>query len=117
MKSATVKIGVTVLLLAALTGCASNFGNASIADDSKVSSIQVGKSTTKDVQATLGKPNFVSPEANGEQLWTYQHVQVDGKAYIPIVGLLGNNTHERNLVIRFGKNGVVKAVGSGESNM
>ncbi|MDH0342097.1 outer membrane protein assembly factor BamE domain-containing protein [Chromobacterium haemolyticum] len=106
-----------VLIAASLGGCATNYGNASITDDKKVSAIQIGKSTTKDVQSTLGKPSYVSTEEGGEQVWLYQNVNVSGKAMIPFVALFGGTMKENNMSIRFNRKGVVKAVGNGEKVM
>lgn len=111
------QILTVILLAAALGGCASNYGNSSITDEKKVSSIQIGKSTTKDVQTTLGKPSYVSTEEGGEQVWLYQNVNVKGTALIPFVALFGGTMKENNLSIRFNRKGVVKAVGNGEKVM
>ncbi|KAG0183154.1 hypothetical protein DFQ28_001738, partial [Apophysomyces sp. BC1034] len=97
-----------------LAGCASNYGNTSITDEKKVASVQVGKSTTKDVEAILGKPSFVNTEEGGEQIWMYQNVNVKGIAMIPFASLFGGTMKENNMSIRFNKKGVVKAVGNGE---
>jgi len=116
-KSFGTKFLFALLVVAAMTGCASNYGNSAITDQSKVSAVQVGKSTTKDVEALLGKPNYVNTEEGGEQVWMYQNVNVKGSALIPFVSLFGGTMKENNMQIRFNKKGIVKAVGNGEKVM
>lgn len=98
-------------------GCATNYGNTAITDDKKMSSIQIGKSTTKDVESTLGKPGYVELAESGEQVWTYQNINVKGTAMIPFAAMFGGTMKEKNFVVRFTKKGIVKSVGSGENQM
>ncbi len=111
------KLLLMLAVAAMVGGCATNYGNSSITDESKVSSIQAGKSTTKDVERTLGKPSYVELAESGEQIWTYQNVNVKGTAMIPFAALFGGTMKENNFTIRFSKKGIVKSVGSGEKVM
>ncbi|MCM3609158.1 outer membrane protein assembly factor BamE [Cupriavidus pauculus] len=117
MKRSIVNAVAVLLAVTALAGCASNYGNSSITDEKKVASVQVGKSTTRDVEAILGKPSFVNTEEGGEQVWLYQNVNVNGTAFIPFASLFGSTMKENNMSIRFNKKGVVKALGNGEKVM
>lgn len=105
----------TATVLIFVTGCVS--GADSIADESKVSKIQVGKTTSKDVEALLGKPGSVELSEGGEQVWTYQRVQTSPLAAIPFFNMMGNSMAENNLTIRFSKRGVVKALARGENRL
>ncbi len=116
MKKAIASLCLGLAVLSA-GGCATNYGNASINDESKVSAIQVGKSTTKDVERDLGKPTHVEFADNGDQVWYYENVNVKGTAMIPFASLFGGTMKENNMTIRFTKKGVVKAMGSGERQM
>lgn len=108
---------VVVMVAASLTlgGCVT--GNASITDEQKVSSIQIGKSTMQDVERTLGKPGDVALDRGGEQVWTYQTVKTNAVAFIPFANLMGKSEEEHNLTVRFNKRGVVTAMGRGQHNM
>jgi len=106
---------VTATVLISVTGCVS--GAASIADESKVSKIQIGKTTSKDVEVLLGKPSSVELGESGEQIWTYQRIQTSPLAAIPFFNMMGNSMAENNLTIRFNKRGVVKALARGENRL
>ncbi|RQS66336.1 outer membrane protein assembly factor BamE [Burkholderia sp. Bp8963] len=80
----------------------------------KISSIRVGKSTTQDVERTLGRPGDVQLEEGGAQVWTYQTVNPSVLAFIPVANLLGKSMQEDNLTVRFNKKGVVTALGRGQ---
>ena len=98
-----------------LVGCVT--GNASITDEQKISSIQIGKSTMQDVERAFGKPGDVELQQGGEQVWTYQTVKMNAVAFIPIANMLGKSEEEHNLTVRFNKKGVVTAMGRGQHNM
>lgn len=117
MRINTKSLLCAVAVVASLSGCASNYGNSSITDQDKVSQVQIGKSTTKDVETLLGKPSYVNTEEGGEQVWMYQNVNVKGSALIPFAALFGGTMKENNMQIRFNKKGVVKAIGNGEKVM
>ena len=106
----TGNIILAVLVAVGLSGCAQSSGNANINDSAKVASIQVGKSTKDDVRQVLGAPQYDEPDSNGDSVWTYQHIKTDAN---PFGVLLGGSIEEKNLVIRFGADGVVKGVGKG----
>lgn len=108
---------VACLGLSLLGGCATNYGNPSIADEKKVAAIEVGKSTTKDVETLLGKPSYVQTEEGGEQVWTYQNVNLKGAAFVPFAAMFGSTMSEKNLSVRFTKKGVVKATGAGQKQL
>jgi len=108
---------VACLGLSLLGGCATNYGNPSIADEKKVAAIEVGKSTTKDVEALLGKPSYVQTEEGGEQVWMYQNVNLKGSAFVPFAAMFGSTMSEKNLSVRFTKKGVVKATGAGQKQL
>ncbi len=101
-----------VVASALMTGCAT--GTQAIADQDKVAQIQPGKTTSKQVEALLGKPGDVALEAGGEKVWTYQRVEQSWKAFVPGLNVTNGAMREQNLVIRFDRNSVVKAVGAGE---
>lgn len=105
------------VLAVVLAGCAQNYGNSAIKDSQKVESIQVGKTTIKEVEAMFGRPSHVETESNGEQVWMYQNVNVSGTAMIPFAAMFTKTMKEDNVSVRFSKNGVVKMVGRGESTM
>lgn len=113
------KIVASLLVAAAaglvLGGCAT--GSTSITDEQKISSIRVGKSTTQDVERTLGKPGEVQLEESGAQVWTYQTVKTNAIAFVPIANMLGKSMQEDNLTVRFNKKGVVTALGRGQHRM
>ncbi|RDU99874.1 outer membrane protein assembly factor BamE domain-containing protein [Trinickia dinghuensis] len=98
-----------------LAGCVT--GNASITDEQKVSSIQIGRSTTHDVENILGKPGDVELQQGGEQVWTYQTVKTNAVAFIPFANMMGKSEQENNLTVRFNSKGVVTAMGRGQHNM
>lgn len=64
--------------------------------ESKVSKIQIGKTTQKEIQKMFGPPWRVGIE-DGSPTWTY------GKYYYSVFG----NTSTKDLVIRFNDAGVV----------
>lgn len=117
MKRITVCMFVAAVASATLTlgGCAT--GSTSITDEQKVSSIQIGKSTTRDVEQILGKPGDVQLAENGEQVWTYQTVKTNAVAFIPFANMMGNSMKEDNLTVRFNSKGIVKAMGRGQHKM
>ena len=98
-----------------LDGCTT--GSTAINDEQKVSSIQIGKSTTADVERLFGKPGGVQLDESGEQVWTYQSVKTNATAFIPFLNMTGDAIHENNISVRFNKKGVVKALGRGEHKM
>lgn len=108
-------IAVVASTTLTLSGCAT--GSTSITDEQKVSSIQIGKSTTRDVEQILGKPGNVELEENGEQVWTYQTVKTNATAFIPFANMTGHSMKEDNLTLRFNSKGVVKAMGRGQHDM
>ncbi len=96
------------MLALALTGCA--IGNAEITDKNKVSQIQEGKTTKKEVQALLGEPDSVFRD-NGEEIWTYNHAKTSAKAYIPIIGTMFKDKFTaNNLTIKFDRRGIVVGI-------
>ncbi|MBN3792085.1 outer membrane protein assembly factor BamE [Burkholderia sp. Ac-20353] len=115
MKKIIASALVAVAAGMALGGCAT--GSTSITDEQKISSIRVGKSTTQDVERTLGKPGDVQLEESGAQVWTYQTVKSSVLAFIPVANLLGNSMQEDNLTVRFNKKGVVTALGRGQHKL
>ncbi len=104
------KIAISLLVAISLSGCANNSGNENIKDANKVASIQVGKSTKTDVQSILGAPQYDEPDSNGDSLWTYQHISTSAN---PFGILLGGSIEEKNVMIRFGADGIVKGIGKG----
>lgn len=113
----TIIASVLVAAAASLTlgGCVT--GNASITDEQKISSIQVGKSTMQDVERAFGKPGDVELKQGGEQVWTYQTVKTNAVAFIPIANMMGKSEEEHNLTVRFNKKGVVTTMGPGQHTM
>lgn len=105
-----------VLIAAVLAGCGTTGGNREIADQNKVSTIKEGKTTMKEVRATLGEPNHVDLEKGGDQVWTYQNISTGLLGYIPFVNLTDNYTQEKKVVIRFNKKGVVEAIARSGGN-
>lgn len=108
-------------LLAAIgimAGCASH-GNREIADESKVSRIQKGKSTKADVVALVGKPTEVDFTEAGLEKWkyTYTTASVRGTNFIPVVGIFagGTDTETDTLTILFSKDGIVENIGRGKA--
>jgi outer membrane protein assembly factor BamE (lipoprotein component of BamABCDE complex) len=99
-----------MLATAALTGCATTSGNASIVDQNKVASIKEGKSTTADVESILGAATDKDPAPDGGQTWSYMYSKTSGKEWIPVVGLMGGNVTSNTLKIVFNKKGVVTQV-------
>ncbi|PAJ84960.1 outer membrane protein assembly factor BamE [Burkholderia ubonensis] len=114
-KKIVASVLVATAAVLALGGCVS--GSTSITDEQKISSIRVGKSTTQDVERTLGKPGNVQREESGAQVWTYQTVKTSALAFIPIANMLGESFQEDNLTVRFNKKGVVTALGRGQQKM
>ena len=98
-----------------LGGCASTMGQDSIRDESKVSQIVVGKSTTKDVQALLGEPNSTMRDGN-KLAWVYVSTKTNAAAYIPFVNMVGggNRGDSENMTITFDSKGVVRAIDHGQ---
>ena len=98
-----------------MAGCAQNFGQDTIRDESKVSQIKVGKSTTKDVEALLGTPNSTQRMGN-ELTWTYVSTNVHANAYVPFLNMAGNTMDSQNLTVTFDGRGLVKAVDKGQTH-
>jgi outer membrane protein assembly factor BamE (lipoprotein component of BamABCDE complex) len=108
--------GSLVLCTTLVGGCASTMREDSIRDQSKISQIVVGKSTTKDVQALLGEPE--STMRDGDRLaWVYVSTQTNAAAYIPFVNMMGSGTrgNSKNLTITFNSRGVVSALDWGQT--
>lgn len=114
MKKFLALLTVAIMLISA-AGCVT--GADSIADETKISKIQIGKTTNKDVEALLGRPGSVEIAESGEQVWTYQRVQTSPLAAIPFLNMMGNSIAENNITIRFNKKGVVKAMARGENRL
>lgn len=105
------------LLALLLAGCATNVGNARIADDARLAGIQEGRSTMAEVRVALGEPQRVDfPDADST-VWHYANTKArtNGAAFIPVVGFLFMKTdvQSRSVAVLFGKDGVVRRVGVG----
>lgn len=98
-------------------GCTSTGASPTITDEAKVSTIKPGKSTTKDIEASFGRPSNVEYLEKGEQVWSYQHVAMGPLAYVPFLNMTGNSGKESSLVIRFNNKGVVKEFRQGENRL
>lgn len=108
------KISLFLVLVAALTGCAS-VGNQQLRSETQESlaqKIEKGASSKADVQARLGSADNTSFTDAGNEIWTYRHIRSTAKAinYIPVANWFagGANQDKRELVILFDENGVVK---------
>ena len=110
-------ISLALVTLTALSGCAGMGANQAVADDTKVATIKPGKTTTKDVEATFGRPSNVDYMEKGEQVWTYQHVSVNALGLIPFVNMTGNSGKESSLIVRFNSKGVVKEFRQGQNRL
>jgi len=110
-------VACLIAVSVSVAGCASTGANPAIADETKVSAIKPGKSTTKDIEAAFGRPSNVEYKEKGEQVWSYQHVSMGPLAYVPFLNMTGNSGKESSLVIRFNNKGVVKEFRQGENRL
>jgi len=117
MKKAIFNVLSALVVAAAMSACATTSGNASIIDDTKVSSIKQGKTSMKEVESLLGRPGSVELAESGEQVWTYQRLDTSAMAAIPFLNMMGQNGKESTLTIRFTKVGIVKAMARGETKL
>jgi outer membrane protein assembly factor BamE (lipoprotein component of BamABCDE complex) len=108
----TILFVCTISTFFELTACST--GTVAIKDQSLVSKIHIGRSTTKDVELLLGKPVHVELSENGETVWSYVATDTSWKAFVPGLNMTGDSIKSQDMVIRFSKQGVVKAMGSGE---
>jgi hypothetical protein len=76
-----------VILVAALAGCA--YGGGRKVSDVEVDSFTDGTSTVADVIGTLGPPMTETRDSSGLRVLSYSYVrsQINGAAFIPIVGM------------------------------
>ena len=97
-------------------GCASTMGQDSIRDQSKISQIVVGKSTTKDVEAILGEPNSTMRDEK-HLAWVYVSTKTNTAAYIPFANMIGNGNRgdSKNLTVTFDSKGIVSAMDWGQT--
>lgn len=112
MKTNT-KLILSVLILAAIGGCASS-GNQMIKDQTQTSiagQIKDGVTTKDQVQSNLGSPSTVSFTDSGNEIWTYKysHATSHAQNFIPIVNLFarGADVDTKELVILFNSDSVV----------
>jgi len=107
-----------ILMVVCLSGCAT-FGNVQITDREIVSQIQKGETTKEGVKSLLGTPGKVTFQPNGKEVWDYVYSKARPKpsTFIPIVGLFtgGPRIQTYTLTILFDNNGIVEAVGGGET--
>lgn len=106
-----------LLLAFIFFGCAT-YGNQAITDQNKISQIQRGVTTKEQVRALIGDPMGVTFTENDDEVWSYllTKTQVRAAGFIPIVGIFagGADTQTHTLTIKYDKNGIVKAYGSGK---
>lgn len=89
------RLAAVMVMLLLFMGCASV---GSEFPDDQVSEILVGKTTQKEIRQTFGAPWRVGLE-NGQNTWTY------GRYRYRLIG----KASTKDLVIRFGANGVVSS--------
>ncbi|BDB30502.1 hypothetical protein Tamer19_75150 [Cupriavidus sp. TA19] len=110
-------LAVALAMSAALAGCTTIGSSSTITDQSKVSMIKPGVTTTKDVERIFGRPSNVQYLEKGEQIWSYQTVNTNALAYVPFVNTMGLSTKESTLVLRFNGKGVVREFQQGENRL
>jgi len=112
------RAALSTVLLTTLASCASS-GQRLLRDDTVIAKIREGESTTEDVRALLGSPQYIDfPDAGGGEKWTYvyQSVAIKPGTFIPVVGLFagGSDVEIHTLVILFDDDDIVRKVGKGE---
>jgi len=111
-------IFVTILILL-FNGCA-HVGNKQITNKEVISKIKIGTSTKGDVRKLCGEPSKVTFAESGDVTWDYVYAKshMKGTTFIPVVGLFAGGTKVENttLTVRFNKDGIVKAVGTGKTS-
>jgi outer membrane protein assembly factor BamE (lipoprotein component of BamABCDE complex) len=93
------RVGIVLLAMMFVSGCATNIGSSQIEDFGKYTSLEKGVTTKEDVFSLFGQPHDVRYFESGENVWVYYHVKMtmSGATFIPIVGLFagGNNSDVR----------------------
>jgi outer membrane protein assembly factor BamE (lipoprotein component of BamABCDE complex) len=87
---------------AALLGCATAHSTAGRDfDDSKVSLIVKGKTTTADLIAMFGQPYSKRPQGDDDQIWTYSYADATAHAQAGPFGVRNVDTtgYKKNLFI------------------
>ena len=108
-------IFVAGLLACMLAGCASTgVGTLTpVADNALALHIQAGSTTREQLRLALGSAAVVSFDS-GYEVWVYKNQEGAPKLlrYVPVVGLGAAlvPTRTRELVVRFGPDGVVRKV-------
>jgi outer membrane protein assembly factor BamE (lipoprotein component of BamABCDE complex) len=75
MKNISMALGL-LFVAALLTGCASSGNNLRYdIKFSETKQIIAGQSTKQDVRALLGSPHTVTPDATGNEIWSYTATQ------------------------------------------
>lgn len=112
-----IRLGLLLAVMSTvlLTGCITT-GSDAIAQDDKVASIKIGKTTVSEVEAMFGKPAQISLEANGERTYMYYRNQLTAKAWVPFLNAMGDSAKTKHLHIRFNRKGIVTDVATTEGS-
>lgn len=100
---------IATILGLALSGC---YSTGTPISHQAVTNFVKGETTTQQVSIALGKPQGVTNNSDGEQIWTYAFTDIDvhPSTYVPIVGLFtgGSKTEIQTLIVTFDESGVIK---------
>ena len=81
-------------------------------DESAVAKIKKGETTRAEVLKSLGSPDQITRDGDGNVTFQYMYVRATAKpaTYIPIVGAFagGANVQNQMVMVTFGTNGVVE---------
>lgn len=122
MKFTTTGMGLSILLLLSLSGCAT-VGNESLKNQTASSVQQTltqGQTTREQLRAALGDPSSVSYTDSGMEIWTYQYARSVPRAqsFIPVVNLFSAaaDVKTKQLVVLLDQQGVVAKYAMRESD-
>ena len=80
-------------------------------DVDAVNRIEKGKTTRQQVLASIGSPDQVTRDGDGNTTYTYMYMrsQVKAESFIPIYGDFagGTNTQNQTVIVTFGKDDIV----------
>ena len=96
-------VGITLLAVVSLTifGCSSTGTNF---DEKKLSQIKKGETTEQELVQMFGNPhtratNVTDSKVKSVLTWQYIEANIDGKAFIPIVGGMMSGGHGRAKIL------------------